>query len=108
MSFADETAGSENPVAVQSTTAPVVNSGDMIMTQNVGEARVAPSASITNVILQAGIEPGQEVVIVNESVSGDSLTFAASGSHVAEAASLTIAGGTKVVLVWDSVTGLWY
>ena len=108
MSFVDETSGSENPVAVQSTTAPVVNSGDTIMTQNVGEARVAPSALITNVILQPGVQPGQEVIVINESVSGDSLTFAASGSHVAEAASLTIAGGTKVVLVWDSITGLWY
>jgi len=94
---------------VQSSTAAAVASSGTITTAGVGVARVAPTAPVTGVILQAGTLPGQEVWVINEAAAGNSVTFATSGtSFVADGAGSAIAGLTARKLVWDSAQNLWF
>jgi hypothetical protein len=97
----------------QSATAKVLTSaGGAPSTIDVGTvetARVAPAAAVTGIILAAGTVPGQELVVVNESVAGSTVTFAASGtSRVADGAASIVAGLTSRKFVWNSATSLWY
>lgn len=106
-SVSQNTNGTE--VVAQSATAPAVASSGTITTTGVGVARVAPTGAVTGVILQAGVFPGQEVWVVNEAASANSVTFAAAGtSNVADGAGAAIAGVTARKFVWDSSTSLWY
>lgn len=91
----------------QSASAAAIATGGTITTASVGVARVAPTAAVTGVILQAGTKAGQQVTVVNESAF--SVTFAASGtSFVVDGASDVIAATSARAFVWDSGTALWY
>lgn len=93
----------------QSSTASVIGNNSTILTDYIGVARVAPTSSVSGIILQAdsSIKPGQHVVVVNE--SSYTITFAAaSSSYVADGSSSPIGGKTARAFVWDSATSLWY
>ena len=71
--------------------------------------RLAPAGAVTGVIMAKGIYPGQECCLINESVAGSTITFAAAGtSNVADGASSALAGLLARALIWDSVAQLWY
>lgn len=93
----------------QSSTASVIGNNSTIPTDYIGVSRVAPTSSVSGIILQAdsSIKPGQHVVVVNE--SSYTVTFAAaSSSYVADGSSSPIGGKTARAFVWDSATSLWY
>lgn len=97
----------QDVVNAVSSSATVIATGDTITTTGVSVARVAPAAAVTGVILEKGTQQGQEVVVVNESTSADSVTFAASGtSFVADGTSDVISGLTAARFIWDG--SLWY
>lgn len=66
---------------------------------------VSAAANFTGLVLGAGDEPGQVVWLVN--VGTGILTFAASGSNIAEG-SLGLNAARAQQLIWDSGTALWY
>ncbi|HEX3641006.1 MAG TPA: hypothetical protein VHV10_06940 [Ktedonobacteraceae bacterium] len=91
----------------ESASAAAIANGNTITTTNIGEARVAPTGNVTGIILQAGVQKGQEVAVVNESAFN--VTMAASGtSHVADGVSAVIAANRCMFFKWDSITSLWY
>jgi hypothetical protein len=91
----------------QSTSAQSIASSGTILLQNIRTVRLTTAGAVTGVIMAAGYANGQTIYLVNE--SGNSITFAASGtSRVAAGVSAVLASLTKMVLVWDSVTGFWY
>lgn len=92
---------------VESTTSPVLMSGDIIVTGGVTSARVAPTATVTGIILAIGTLPGQQVNVLNEG-SGSVVMAAAGTSHVANGINAVIPPGTHVQFVWSSSTNLWY
>lgn len=78
-------------------------------TAGVGVVRTNPAAVRTGMIMQAGTQPGQLCVVVNESAAASSVTFAASGtSNVADGVNNTIYGLQAKLFVWDSGAALWY
>lgn len=92
---------------LQSTTAAVIATSGTITTSGVGVARVAPTGTVTGIILQSGTNAGQMVHVINESAF--SVTFAASGtSHVAQGTSTVIPANGRLSFCWDSSTSLWY
>ena len=93
---------------VQSANAVALANGNTITTLGVAVARVNPTSAVTGIILQAGIYGGQEVAVINEAISANSVTFAASSSNVADGSSAIIGGATAKKFIWDSVTNLWY
>jgi hypothetical protein len=93
----------------QSSAAAATATSGTITTNGVGIARVSPASAITGVILQAGLFPGQQVIVVNEAVATNSVTFDASGtSNVADGVNNIIAGLQSRLFTWDSGTSLWY
>lgn len=96
------------PLRYQSLTANATYTGSTISTQNLSLSRVAPTTSVTGVILQAGTLGGQEIIVVNESASANTITFASTGSNVADGSSDVISGGTARKFVWDTGMNLWY
>lgn len=93
----------------ESTTAQVITTGATINPGVNYSARVAPAAAATGVILAPGQYPGQECVVINESVAASSITFAAAAtSHVADGATTALPGLQARSFVWDSITQLWY
>jgi hypothetical protein len=94
---------------VQSATASAVATNGTITTAGVGVARVAPSAAVTGIILQAGTLNGQQCWVVNEAAVANSLAFAASGtSLVADGVNDLLPGLSARLYVWDSAQSLWY
>jgi len=92
----------------QSATTPDPGANGTISTTGIGVARVTPASARTGVILQAGVTPGQEVVVVNNSAS-NSITFAAvATSHVADGTSAVIAANKCMFFKWDSIAAKWY
>lgn len=93
----------------QSATAPAIATSGTIDTTNVGTARLAPASAVTGIIIEAGINAGQRVTVINQSAAINSITMAASGtSNVANGVTCVIAGLTAKSFVWNSVTALWY
>src|SRR5690349_14836875 len=64
----------------QSATAPAIVDGNTITTADVVEARIAPAAARTGIIMQAGTFPGQVCVVVNEAAAANTATMAAAGT----------------------------
>jgi hypothetical protein len=86
---------------------PTLSNGSTIPTLGLGSSVVTATANVTGIILQAGTQAGQYLVVVNE--ASFTITFAASGtSHVADGATLAIPGNCARVFVWCSLTSLWY
>lgn len=95
----------------QSATAPDPGAGGTITTTGVGVARVSPAAARTGIIVQAGVFPGQQIIIVNEATAANTLTLntTPATANVADSATeAAIAGLTARAYVWDSVQALWY
>lgn len=70
--------------------------------------RVNPAAAVTGIILTPGVQGGQMVTVINQSVA-NSVTFAASGtSNVADGVADVIAAVTAKRFVWNSAQSLWY
>lgn len=91
---------------VSSSAAALASSGT-ITTNSIGVARVAPTASVTGVIMQAGQINGQECWVVNE--SSFSITMASSGTSNVAAGTLDIIGPNQGrIYKWDGGTNLWY
>jgi hypothetical protein len=91
----------------QSSTAPAITNGTTISTAATGTARVAPGGNVTGIILEAGTEGAQVVMVVNESAF--TVTFAAAGtSNVADGTSSVISANRCALFVWDSSTSRWY
>lgn len=89
-----------------SSSAAALASSGTITTSGVGIARVNPAAAVTGVILQAGTNAGQIVIVRNESAF--SITFAAAAtSHVADGTSDIIAANTSRMFEWNSVASRW-
>lgn len=67
---------------------------------------VSTSGAPTGVILQAGLSDGQQITIVN--TSGTPITFASSGSNVADGSFDTIAPLRAGMFRWLAAASLWY
>ncbi len=84
--------------------------GGTIYTNGVRVARVTAAANVTGILLQApSFVPGNttyQVTVINESAF--TVTFAATGSNVADGASDVIPATAARDFVWDSATNLWY
>ena len=73
-----------------------------------GFVRCTAAGATTGNILTAGIAPGQECAIINNSGS-NSITMAASGtSNVADGVSCVIAANSYKRFIWNADTSLWY
>lgn len=91
---------------IQSQTAVAIANGSTIVS-NLTVSRVNPAAAVTGVILQPGVNPSQEVTVINESAF--TVTFAA-------AATSNVANGTLEVIpatsgrryLWNRATAKWY
>src|SRR5579859_3832102 len=95
----------------QSATTPDPGAAGTIATANVGVARVTPAAARSGVILAAGTQPGQLVLVVNESAAANSITFntTPATANVSDSATAQPIYGLQARLfIWDSVTALWY
>ena len=91
----------------ESSASVVIATSDTIATAATGTSRVDPAAAVTGIILEAGTQPAQLVVVLNESAF--SVTFAAAGtSNVADGTSSVIAAKRCAMFFWDSSTSLWY
>jgi hypothetical protein len=83
----------------------VPGSGGTIATVNVASARFN-GAAVTGVIMAPGTIDGQEITIINEGTG--SITFAASGSNVANGSANSVGAGTSCQYIWSTRTSLWY
>lgn len=90
----------------QSATAVSLASNGVITSSGISLSRVSPTSAVTGIILQAGTIGGQKITVVNE--SSNTVTFASSGSNVADGASDIINGTSAREFVWDAGTSLWY
>ncbi|HLY29662.1 MAG TPA: hypothetical protein VKQ36_01415 [Ktedonobacterales bacterium] len=92
----------------QSANAQVVVSNGTITVSGIGAARVAPTANVTGVAMQAGTQAGQQVTVINESAY--TLTFDVAGSsNVADGTADVIPANAARSFIWDSGgAGLWY
>lgn len=78
-----------------------------ITTAGVTVAIVNPAANETGIILQAGTDQGQILVVLN--LSAFTLTMAAGAtSHVADGGSDVIAATSSAFYVWESGFNFWY
>lgn len=93
----------------QSSSAPAITDGSTITTADVLEARIAPAAARTGIIMQAGTFPGQVCLVVNEAAAANSATMAtAATSNVSNGTSCVIAGLTAKGFIWDSSAARWF
>lgn len=77
-------------------------------TAGVGIVRSNPAAARTAMVMQAGTQPGQVCILVNESIAARSITFATDvTSNVADGLNITIYGLQARLFTWDSGTALW-
>jgi|SRR5262245_1522673 len=104
----------ESHGGIESGSAQALASSGTITTSGLKVARVAPTAAVTAVVMQAGTTPGEECWVVNESTTtGNSVTMAASGtSNAAGGVNDIIPGGQGRLYIWDdqvnSGNGLWF
>ena len=99
---------SNTAALVTSATAAAIATGGTITTNNVGAARVAPTANATGVIMQAGTVDGQLCYVINESGSFTVQMAAAGTSNVADGTGTTIGVNRKESFIWDAALSRWY
>lgn len=92
------------PVAPQAISA----NGSTISTAGLENVPVISSTSYTGLILQAGTVPWQRVCLISQAGTGDSLTFAASGSNVATGSACVLSNGIALDFVWNPLTNAWH
>lgn len=101
-------------VGYETTDAATIASTNTIATSSAGNAannpiatsRVTSSSDVTGVILQAGVQVPQSVVVVNE--GANTITFAATGSNVSGGSGISLAAGQASMFRWDNGASLWY
>jgi hypothetical protein len=85
----------------------VSGNGQTIYTQWFPVAKVSNGGSSwTGLVMQAGAFPDQEITVYN--IGAGTLTFAASGSNVADGASDAIPANARRTFGWDAGSNLWY
>lgn len=87
--------------------------GETLLTNNAGRGYGVvyynPGAARTGVILEAGVENGQTVHVVNIADADELITFAAAGtSNVAGGTAVAIEQNRAAYFVWNQETELWY
>jgi hypothetical protein len=92
---------------LQSSSSPAYSNNATIQTYGVSLTRVSPPSAITGTILETGTYGGQEVTVLNESASANTVTFAVSGSNVSGGSTVVINGGQASKFIWNSITSLW-
>lgn len=93
----------------QSATTPATGAAGTIATAGLVVSRVTPAAARTGCILQAGTQPGQLCLVMNEGSLANSITFDVSGtSNVADGINDVIWGGQVALYVWNSAQSLWF
>lgn len=93
----------ETTAAAQS----LANGNTITLAANTSVVRVTTAGAVTGIIMAANTAGnGQCVIVIN--TSGNTITFAASGSLVADGASAVIAANRCMFFVWDSTESLWY
>lgn len=76
---------------------------------NLGVVRVTAAGAVAGLIVTPGTKSGQVLTIIHEGIAANTLTMAASAtSNVANGVLCVITGPAQKILVWDSVTALWY
>ncbi len=87
----------------------LANTNTITVAAGFGTVRVTAAGAVTGIIVPAGTRPGQQLVIIHEGAAANTLTMAASGtSNVANGTTCVLGGLAAHVLIWDSVTALWY
>lgn len=95
----------------QSSSAAAIATGGTATTSDVGVCRLSPTAAVTGCILQAGTRAGQQIWVINEAASANSVSWATQAtSHIAGEAGGTfiLAGGRAQMFVWNSSRSLWF
>jgi len=84
-----------------------LSNGSTIVSYQKGVLRCSATGAVTGVIMAAGNDTGENVIIRNE--SNFTITFAASGtSNVAGGTGVVIAALSSKLLSWSSANNLWY
>lgn len=84
-----------------------ISNSSTITTIGNGSIIVTATANVNAVILQAGTQAGQTILVNNESAF--TIQFAASGtSNVAAGVAEIIQANSQRIYVWDAVASLWY
>lgn len=97
----------KNLLALTPSSSSAPATGGTISTAGIGIARIAPTSAITDVILQAGAQDGQLLLVENNSAF--TVTFAASAaSHVADGVSSPIAANTARTFEWNATVSQWF
>lgn len=91
------------PGDASSAIAPISNGTIPITTPLI---RCAPAGNLTGLILTAGLFRGQQITIANG--SSFTMTFAASGSNVADGSTSAIPANCARQFVWDANAALWF
>jgi hypothetical protein len=92
----------ESPTAI-----PIVTGGTI--PTNMYVVRLAPAGAVTGIILAPGTKKGQSVIVINEAIAANSVTFAAApGGGVSNGVTSVLAGLLSREFIWDTVTALWY
>jgi hypothetical protein len=88
----------------------VATSGTIAVPATSGAIRVAPGGAVTSVVLAAGPAAQCQILIIwNEAAAANTITFAAAGtSNVAGGTSVSLAGLSCHIMVWNWKTALWY
>ncbi len=83
--------------------------GETIKTNGYAVSAYDPGANRTGVILEAGVEDGQAVTVVNTANAAESITFATGAtSNVAGGTGVVIAQNSSMLFTWNAATARWY
>lgn len=97
------------PTQAAGTVQTLANTNTITVGQNQSVVRVTASGAVTGIIIAAGTQPGQLLLVIHEGAAANTLTMAAAGtSNVAGGVTAIWAGLNAHLVVWDSVTALWY
>jgi hypothetical protein len=101
-----------NPVPATSGASGTALASSGTIATTVGVSKVAPTATVTAVVMAPGTIDGQYCVLINEAAPSNSVQMAASGtSNVFNGAGCIIPGQSQNLFVWDqglaAGSGLW-
>lgn len=98
-----------SPTQATGTVQTLASTNAVTIGQNQSIVRVTAAGAVTGITLPLGTRPGQLLVVIHEGAAANTLTFAAAGtSNVAGGATAIWAGLNAHMVVWDSITALWY
>lgn len=97
------------PTQATGTVQTLASTNTITVGQNQSVVRVTAAGAVTGIIIAAGTQPGQLLTVIHEGAAANTLTMAAAGtSNVAGGVTAIWAGLNAHMVVWDSVTALWY